>query len=99
MTLETLSKIRVKKAFMCPSAISIKYGICDYLDEINSFQKYLVENSDSVYILADSTKLEKKALFKFADMSTNYFYVTDSNISHELEKFYREKGYNVIIGK
>ena len=55
--------------------------------------------ADSVYILADSSKFEKRALLKLDDMKEEYFYITDSNLAEEKSRLYNEKGRNVICGK
>ena len=59
----------------------------------------MIEVSDTVFVLADSTKFEKKALYKLCDMSESIVCVTDSGLSRELQILYTENGRSVIIGE
>ncbi|MBO5453279.1 MAG: DeoR/GlpR transcriptional regulator [Clostridia bacterium] len=96
LALDMLSNICVNKAFICPSAVSLSYGICDYEHELCTIQKFVIQNTDLVYILADSSKFEKKALIKTSDMKKEYIYITDSNLSEEIKRLYKENDINVI---
>lgn len=98
MAMESLSRIHVQKSFLCPSGISHDSGIWDYQSDLVQIQKGLLRNADEVYILADSSKFEKKAFLKLDDMSTKYRYITDSNLPEEIRVLYQEKGFNVSIG-
>ena len=62
-------------------------------------QKLMIKNSDSVYILADSSKFEKRALLKMDDMRPEYHYVTDHLLTDELRKLYKENGIHIAVGK
>ncbi len=98
MALDSLSRVHVQKVFLCPSGISYTSGIWDYQSELVQIQKQLIRNADEVYVLADSSKFEKKAFLKLEEMSTKYRYITDSGLSEELLSLYQEKGYKVYMG-
>lgn len=98
LTLDMLETLHIHKAFIFPSAISLEYGICDYQKDLYQVQKKLIGSSEEIYILADSTKYEKKALLKLDDMSDKYIYVTDSQLSAELEKLYKENNISIYTG-
>ena len=53
--LKTLDNIRVKKSFVFPSSISLKCGIMGSLPEFVDIQRKMIEISDEVYIVADSS--------------------------------------------
>ena len=55
--------------------------------------------ADQCFILADSSKFERKALYKVDDMRPEYIYVTDSQLPEELVRLYEENGLNVITGE
>lgn len=99
LTLDMLEKLHVQKAFIFPSAVSIEFGLCDYLQNFYMVQKLMIKNSDSVYILADSSKFEKRALLKMDDMRSEYHYVTDHLLTDELRKLYKENGIHIAVGK
>lgn len=96
LTMDFLENIHVQKSFIFPSAISIEFGICDYLQDFYQIQKRMMKNADSIYILADSSKFEKRALLKLDDMKPEYHYVTDQMLPEELQTLYRENDLKVI---
>lgn len=96
ITLDALKKLHIQKAFVCPSAISLEFGIFDYQKDIILMQKQIFNSSDDIYILADSSKFEKKALLKLADMKNDFTYITDSLLSEELKKLYKENGISIF---
>lgn len=96
-TLEMLQNLHMQKAFIFPSAISMKFGICDFQKELFQIQQQLIKSSDEIYILADSSKFEKKALLKHDNMRAEYHYITDSHIKPELRKLYKDHNINLSI--
>ena len=99
LALEMLRSVHVQKAFLCPSAVSWQYGICDYQSDLIDLQKQLIDSSNEIYVLADSSKFEKKALLKIANMRQDFCYVTDSGLSKELQDRYRENAIKLQIGR
>jgi len=98
LTLKMLDTLHINKAFIFPSAVSLEYGICDYQKDLYQIQIKLIKSSEDVYILADSTKFEKKALLKLDDMSDKYKFVTDGQLSAELKQLYKENNINIYTG-
>lgn len=99
LTLDMLDHLHMQKAFIFPSAVSLECGICEYQQELYQIQKKMMECADSVYILADSSKFEKRALLKLDDMKEEYFYITDSNLAKDKSQLYKESGRKVICEK
>lgn len=91
-----LDDIHLSKSFIFPSAVSLKNGVCDYQPQILELQKKLLQNSDNVIILADSSKYEKNALYKVCDVNPKHIYVTDSALSESIKELYIENGCNII---
>ena len=92
----TLENLCMNKVFICPSAVSLKYGIRDYSHEQTAVQQCAIESGDEVYILANSRKFEKKALLKLDNMNPGYTYITDSSLNEGFLKLYDENGIKVI---
>lgn len=99
LTMDTLQQLHVQKSFVFPSAISLEHGICGYQEPLYPQQRILLQHCDQGYILADSSKFERKALYRIDDMRPEYIYVTDSQLSLELRQIYEENGRRVIIGE
>lgn len=99
LTLDALKQLRVMKSFVFPSAVSMEYGIFGYEQTLYPLQRQLLSCCDQAYILADSSKFERKALYKVADMRPEYIFVTDDKLPEELARIYRDNGLTVITGR
>ena len=91
----TLSNLHADKAFIFTTAVSLEHGVCDYRNEFYEVQKAMLNCSDNIFILADSSKFEKKALLKLCDMRNDYIYITDSALPRELKELYKENNIKI----
>ena len=98
LTQEMYSNLYVQKAFVFPSAVSLEHGCGGYEQMLYPLQRLAMQHCDQAYILADSSKFERKALYKVDDMRPEYIYITDSQLPAELARLYAENGLNVITG-
>lgn len=97
--LEMLDNIYVGKAVIFPAALSLKNGICDCSPQLAAMQKKMIASADEVIVAADSSKYEKSALIKAADMSAAYTYVSDFGISEEICEIYKNNDIKLVRGK
>ncbi len=97
-TFDMLDKLHVAKAFVFVSAISLKYGVCDFEKNVYALQKKSIEIADEVYILADSEKYEKHGLLKLCDVNDKYYFITDTGLNDKYKDAYIEKGVKLIVG-
>lgn len=95
--IDMLSRLHMQKVFIFPTAVSLEHGICDYQSDVYQIQQQMIKSSDDIYILADSSKFEKKALLKLDDMKNEYIYVTDSSLPDELKKLYEENDIKIYM--
>lgn len=98
LTVNMLSSLYAQKAFIFTSAVSLEHGICDFREEFYDPQKTLISCADEIYILADSSKFEKKALLKLSDMKNDYIYITDYDLPQELKELYKENDIKIYTG-
>ena len=96
LTLDMLDRLHVQKAFVFPSAISLEHGICGYEQTLYPMQQKLLRCCDQAYILADSSKFERSALYKVSDTRPEYIYVSDPELPDRLRNYYAENGIHVI---
>lgn len=96
LTLELLDSLRVQKSFVFPSAVSLDHGIWGFEETLYPLQQKLLRCCDQAYILADSSKFERTALYKVADMRPEYIYVTDPELPEQLRELYSQNGLTVI---
>ena len=99
ITLDALRQLHVRKAFLCPSAISLKTGIWDYDRALTQVQKQILTICDQAIFLADSEKFETSALLKLCDTSANHIYVTDPGLPQQFRQLYRDQERTVITCK
>lgn len=98
LVLETLEKLHLQKVFICPSAISLQYGICDFQPDLLQIQRKLLHHGDAVFFLADSSKFERKVLLKLDEMRPHYHYVTDSSLRPGLKAMYADHQIKILTG-
>lgn len=94
-----LDQVHMKKAFLFPSAISLKNGVCDYCLEMLELQQKLAQNSDQLVVLADSSKYEKNALFKVCETVPKHIYISDSALSENIKELYANSQCRIITRK
>lgn len=92
----SFKSLHLGKVFITPSAISLKSGLCNTDEQTVPLQRIIASRADSVFILADSDKFEKSALYTTLPLDTSYTYITDSDMSDELIKLYGENGYRIV---
>lgn len=94
---ENYKTLHFDKAFITPAAISLKNGLSDYEDVLVTVEKQMLDSADNVFVLADSDKFEKTALYRLSPTNSCFTFVTDSGLSDELKALYKENGITVII--
>lgn len=99
LALDSLRNIHVQKSFIFPSAVSIDFGVCDYNENLFLVQREMTLCAEHIFVLADSSKFEKRALLKVSDMKKEYTYITDSKLAEGLVKLYAENEINVYKGE
>lgn len=99
ITIDSLKQLHVRKAFLCPSAISLRNGISDYDRELTQVQKQILSICDRAFFLAGSEKFETNALLKLCDTSVNHVYITDSALPQQYRQLYRDHERTVVTCK
>ena len=97
--LEMLDRFRAGTAFLCPSAISLQYGVMDYDRELFAVQQKMIGQAAQVVFLADSGKFEKSGLLKLADVGEGCRIVTDQALEDGIYNLYLENGVQVTRGQ
>jgi DeoR/GlpR family transcriptional regulator of sugar metabolism len=95
LALETIQKLHVSKFFLFPSAISLKYGVGDFIPESVAIQKAYIEIADRVVVMADSSKFEKTAFLKICNTSTSHTYITSDDLDESIYKMYKNN--NILL--
>ncbi|SHI50007.1 transcriptional regulator, DeoR family [Clostridium cavendishii DSM 21758] len=94
--LENISKFRIDTAFISVSGISLLDGFTDHnLDEIQ-IQRKLIEISQQVFMLSDSSKFDTLSLLKLCDISKADMIITDSKLNDNILNKYKANDIEVI---
>jgi len=96
---DMMRQLHMQKAFIFPSAVSLQFGICDRYESICEMQRHMMQNAESVFVLADSDKFECRELIQIADMNPEYTYVTDSGFNEGLANLYTEQNITIVRGE
>lgn len=86
------------KAFIGIDGISLSKGLTSYDLKEASITSNMAENADEVFLLCDSTKVEKNSFVRFAPLSTINYLITDRALAPGLKSKY-EKHHIKIISK
>jgi DeoR/GlpR family transcriptional regulator of sugar metabolism len=93
LTTEMMKNLCMQKSFVFPTGISVEEGLTDYQYDLLPIQKQYIRAAEKVFILADSSKFQKKALYRFSEMKRAFIYVTDNDLPAELLELYRSKNF------
>lgn len=94
---ETLKGISSGIFFMGVDGIDLNFGFSITNLQEAAIDRQMMESSQKVVVLADSTKINKRAIGKVCDFNEVHFLITDSNIKQETIKKIEEFGIDVII--
>jgi DeoR family fructose operon transcriptional repressor len=83
------------KAFIGTNAVSLAKGLTSYDEKEAAITLKMAENSEKVFLLCDSTKIEKNSFVTFAPLSVLDQIITDVNIDPKLMLKYER--HNVVI--
>ena len=95
---QMVSQLHTHKAFICPTAVSIKHGITDFGESFIPVQQAYANNTDKVIVLADSLKIESSSLYKIIDTTPEITIVTDSQLDEDIYRQYICQGLDIICG-
>jgi DeoR family transcriptional regulator, fructose operon transcriptional repressor len=90
LTLRMIEDFHCHKAFIGADGISIKHGLSSYYEKEAEISARILETSDKVFVVADSSKIEKDAYIKYALVEKITSIITDTGISPEVVKIYKK---------
>jgi DeoR family fructose operon transcriptional repressor len=93
----TLSEIRVAKAFFGARGVSLRDGLTDASLLEVELKQIMVEASSEVYVVVDSSKFNVVGFASFAPISRVTAIITDSGIDPAVKASFEEHGVHIII--
>ncbi len=94
--MNNITQYHANKAFIGADGISLSYGVTSHSEQSASLTFKMMENSDEVFLLCDSSKIEKSSFIKFAPLSMIDYVITDQKVDHMLIFKYGEYDVNLI---
>lgn len=95
-TIDSLKSININKAFISCNGLSINKGFSNSGDSEIAIKKCIFENSETIYMMADSTKFDKLSLYTFATFSDIDYLITDVKPSEKYIKSLKEHNVSLI---
>jgi DeoR family fructose operon transcriptional repressor len=93
---ENILSYHADKAFIGTDGISLKKGLSSHDENEASITRSMAEISDKVFLLCDSSKIEKDSFYTFGSLSLFDSLITDRNLTESVFQNYKEKGIDVI---
>ncbi len=92
----TLEHYYVNKAFIGADGVSLQRGLTTYDEKEAAISRKIASSAEEVYLLCDSSKVEKNSFVKFAPLSILKAMVTDYELPTGVRTAYTEKGIKII---
>ncbi|MBD2702816.1 DeoR/GlpR transcriptional regulator [Spirosoma sp. BT702] len=92
MAEEHMARYRATRAFIGVDGISLQQGLSGNSEKEASTAINMARQSDTVYLLCDSSKLETDKYFHFATLSLFNVLITDHEAKPEIVTAYRQAG-------
>lgn len=96
LAVEALKRIRVSRLFFGATGVSAEYGLTVLNSLHADWKRRVIQSSEQVTLLADSTKFERTALIQFARLEELDEIISDSNLEDRIVKLYEAKGIRLI---
>ena len=97
--IEQVSKYHVKKAFIGTEGVSLQNGLTAYGSNESDVSKAVSTLAEKVFLLCDSSKIEKVSFYKFLSIKDIDMLITDSGIDEKTAEIYTDAGINLIEAK
>jgi len=91
-----LSTLNIDKAFMATTGFSMKNGLTNASESEFIVKKAVVKNSDKIYLLADSDKFERMALYTYCRFRDIDCLITNERPSEEYVEYCKEHNIDLI---
>lgn len=96
LTVKAIEDLHFHKCFLCPSGVSLTYGITEFLPAMVEVQRAYIRRADQTCILAYSQRFEKGAKIKLDDVRPDFTYVTDSGLPDEIAQSFLDRQIMII---
>jgi DeoR family fructose operon transcriptional repressor len=96
MTENLLNRYKADKAFIGAGGVSIEHGLSSIDEKEASVTIKMAESAKQVFLLCDSSKIEKDSYFTYSSLSLVNYLLTNKNIDSKLLHIYKKNKINII---
>ena len=96
MTESLISRYKADKAFIGAGGVSIANGLSSSLEKDASVTVKMAEASRKVFLLCDSSKIEKDSYFTYSSLSLVNYLITDKYVDPNLIELYKSNKVNLV---
>lgn len=90
-------RYHASRAFLCPTALSLKDGVCDFTEELVDVQRAMMANADETIFLADASKFSASAPVHLCPLNAAGLIITDPTFPAESTDLFRQQGISLRI--
>jgi len=94
---KAISSYNLQKAFISCAAVDAQRGIMDTSEQEVRVKLRMIDETEEVYLLADSSKFNRIAHVTVCDFSRITAIITDDEIDLETVEKFKHIGVNIII--
>jgi len=92
----SISNYHADKAFIGTDGLSLSKGLTSFDEKESLITLKMAENADEVFLLCDSTKIEKESLVKVVPISIITHILTDKDLNTKFISKYKKDNVNLI---
>jgi len=96
MTENLLNRYKADKAFIGAGGVSMAHGLSSVDEKEASVTIKMAESAKQVFLLCDSSKLERDSYFTYSSLSLISYLITNNNLEPKLIDQYHKQGINII---
>jgi DeoR family fructose operon transcriptional repressor len=91
-----LAQYHASKAFIGADGVSLQNGLTTYDEKEAGISRKLAFSADKVFLLCDSSKIEKNSYIKFAPLSVIDALITDADLVADVKADYEKQNVKII---
>lgn len=90
-TIEALSAMRINKAFMSATGVSLSAGATNTTFLESEIKRAVTQRAEQIYLMADSSKIGKEAIVTFCHLKDLTAFITDREPPQEYVTFFKKE--------
>lgn len=96
MTENLLNRYKADKAFIGAGGVSIAHGLSSIDEKEASVTIKMAESAKQVFLLCDSSKIEKDSYFTYSSLSLVNYLITNKDVDPKLLSLYKKNQINIV---